>query len=110
MDETIENGDDDVIDDVNKTESDQNQTTGIGCGATFNVTNDVTKDATTLDETADTSGSAMQPMPKPSLPKPVLEAVAMSLKSVVSTKSTARATSPVEAAQVALQRKSKRKR
>merc|ERR1711911_467607 len=54
MDETIENGDDDVIDDVNKTESDQNQTTGIGCGATFNVTNDVTKDATTLDETADT--------------------------------------------------------
>merc|ERR1711911_379746 len=78
MDETIENGDDDVIDDVNKTESDQNQTTGIGCGATFNVTNDVTKDATTLDETVDTSGSAMQPMPKPSLPKPVLEAVVIS--------------------------------
>ena len=82
MDETTENGDDDVIDDVNKTGGDQNQTTGIGCGATFNVTNDVTKDATTLDETADTSGSAiqpeMQPMPKPSLPKPVLEAVVIS--------------------------------
>ena len=42
----------------------------------------MTKDATTLDETVDTSGSAMQPevqpMPKPSLPKPVLEAVVIS--------------------------------
>ena len=77
MDET--NGDDDVIDDVNKTEDDHNQTTGIGCGATFNVTNDVTKDATTLDETDDTAMQPeMQPMPKPSLPKPVLEAVVIS--------------------------------
>ena len=76
MDET--NGDD-VIDDVNKTEDDHNQTTGIGCGATFNVTNDVTKDATTLDETDDTAiQPEMQPMPKPSLPKPVLEAVVIS--------------------------------
>ena len=76
MDETTENGDDDV----NKTEDDQNQTTGIGCGATFNVTNDVTKDVTTLDETDVTAvqSEIQKPMPKPSLPKPVLEAVVIS--------------------------------
>lgn len=67
MDETAEENDNKTID----------QTNGVGCGATFNVTNDVT----TLDDT-EAEESSVQPeakeMPKPSLPKPVLEAVVIS--------------------------------
>ena len=82
---------DDVTMDETTDDKTFDQTNGVGCGATFNVTNDVKerfkklwkdeKDATTLDDT-EAEKSSMQPeakeIPKPSLPKPVLEAVVIS--------------------------------